>query len=142
MAATDRVRRVQERIHVIVAELLRSRVKDERLGFVTVTEVRVTGDLQHAQIFYTAMGDEAARADTAAALEAARGGVRTQVNRVLGLRLAPTIEFVADAVPESAAHIEALLREAHERDEELSSRSAGARYAGDADPYRKPDEEE
>ena len=72
MADPARARKLADRIKVIVAETLELRVKDERLGFITITDVRVTGDLQHATVFYTVFGDDEERAATAAALEAPR----------------------------------------------------------------------
>lgn len=133
-----RGRRVADRIRVLVAELLERRVKDPRLGFVTVTEVRVTGDLQHASVFYTVLGEESEREASAAALESAKGMIRSEVGRRLGLRLTPSIEFVPDALPDSAKHLEDVLREAAERDAQLAELAAKAEPAGEADPYRKP----
>ena len=121
MADPARARKVADRIKVIVAEYLEHRLKDERLGFVTITDVRVTGDLQHASIFYTVFGGEAERADTAAALEAARGKIRTAVGKGTGIRLTPSIEFIPDAIPEGAAHLEDLLVQAKQRDAELAA---------------------
>ncbi|WP_137123393.1 30S ribosome-binding factor RbfA [Segeticoccus rhizosphaerae] len=142
MADPARARKVADRIKVIVAEYLEHRVKDERLGFVTITDVRVTGDLQHASIFYTVFGGEAERADTAAALEAARGKIRTAVGKGTGIRLTPSIEFIADAIPEGAAHLEDLLVQAKLRDAELAAAAAKAKHAGDPDPYKRPPVEE
>lgn len=140
MSDPARARKLADRIKVIVAEALERRVKDPRLGFVTVTDARVTNDLQHATVFYTVFGDETEKAATAAALESARGVVRSEVGRRTGIRLTPTLEFVADAVPENAAHIDDLLRRAAERDAEVAALASSSAYAGDADPYRKPDE--
>lgn len=140
MVDTPRARRLAERIHEIVARMLDTRVKDPRLGFVTVTEVRVTGDLQHATVFYTVLGDDKAREDSAAALASATGLIRSEVGRQTGVRLTPTLEFTLDAVPETAAHLEAALSEAAARDAELAKTRERATYAGDADPYRKPAE--
>lgn len=141
MADPARARKVADRIKSLVAEYLEFRLKDERLGFVTVTDVRVTGDLQQASVFYTVFGDDAAREDTAAALEDNRGRIRSHVGKGLGIRLTPSLEFIPDALPEGAAHLEEALRAARERDAELARRSAGARHAGDADPYRRPGED-
>lgn len=140
MADHPRARKLAERIHEIVARMLDTRVKDPRLGFVTVTEVRVTGDLQHATVFYTVFGDEQARVDSATALASATGLIRSEVGRQTGVRLTPTLEFTLDAVPETAAHLEAVLSEAAARDAELAKARESATYAGDADPYRKPAE--
>lgn len=138
MADPARARKIADRIKVIVAEMLEHRIKDERLGFVTVTDVRVTGDLQQASIFYTVFGDDAERAATAEALEANRGRIRSAVGKGLGIRLTPSIAFLADAIPEGAAHLDELLVAARQRDEEVARVARQARYAGDADPYRKP----
>lgn len=142
MADTPRMRRVSDRIKQIVASMLESRIKDPRLGFVTVTEVRVTGDLQHATVYYTVLGDETEQRDSAAALASARGHIRSEVGKQLGLRLTPTLEFSADVIPESAAQLERALAEAARRDAELARQAAGATPAGDADPYRKPHTED
>ncbi|GGL40471.1 30S ribosome-binding factor RbfA [Phycicoccus endophyticus] len=137
MADEARARRVADRIKTVTAANLESIVKDPDLGFVTVTDVRVTGDLQHASLFYTVFGDEEQRATTARLLEQHKGRLRSFVGRQLGIRLTPTLEFVADAIPENAAHLEDLLKEARERDAEVARAAAEARYAGEADPYRK-----
>lgn len=136
MADEARARRVADRIKTVTAANLESIVKDPDLGFVTVTDVRVTGDLQHASLFYTVFGDEDQRATTARLLEANKGRLRSFVGKQLGIRLTPTLEFVADAVPENAAHLEDLLVQARQRDAEVARSAAGARYAGEADPYR------
>lgn len=130
--------KVAEQIKVIVAELLERRIKDPRLGFVTVTDVRLTGDGHEATVFYTVLGDDGARAATAAALASATGMIRSTVGKHLGMRFTPTIAFRLDAVPETAAEMDALLNRALSSDEALNARAAGATYAGEADPYRKP----
>jgi ribosome-binding factor A len=142
MADTARARKLADRIHEIVAEALEKRVKDPRLGFVTVTDTRVTGDLQHATVFYTVLGDAEEQASTAAALASAKGVLRAEVGRRTGVRLTPTLEFVADAVPETAAHIDELLQAAAARDAHVAELAANAEYAGDADPYRHDDDED
>jgi ribosome-binding factor A len=139
MADTARARKLADRIHEIVAEALEKRIKDPRLGFITVTDTRVTGDLQHATVFYTVLGDAEERVASAAALESAKGVLRSEVGRRTGVRLTPTLEFIADAVPENAAHIEDLLRVAAARDADVAALAAGASYAGDPDPYRHDD---
>lgn len=139
--SSGRVRKVADRIHVIVAEMLERRIKDVRLGFVTITEVRVTGDTQHASVFYTVLGDDEDRAASAAALESAKGLIRSEVGRQLGMRHSPTVEFILDALPESAAHIEELLERARREDAEVAAAAAKASYAGEADPYKRPDDD-
>ncbi|MDQ1122769.1 ribosome-binding factor A [Microbacterium trichothecenolyticum] len=138
--AGERQARVADRIRVVLAERLEKGLRDPRLGFVTITDVRVTGDLQRASVFYTVMGDEAHRADTAAALKSATGMLRSEVGKHLNTRLTPSLEFILDGIPENADHISALLREARERDESVAGLAAAAAYAGDADPYVKPRE--
>jgi ribosome-binding factor A len=142
MADTARARKLADRIHEIVAEALEKRVKDPRLGFLTVTDTRVTGDLQHATVFYTVFGDAEEKQSTAAALESAKGVLRSEVGRRTGLRLTPTLEFIADAVPETAAHIEELLRVAAAKDADVAAQAAGAEYAGDPDPYKKDQDDD
>lgn len=138
---SPRVLKLADQIKVVVAEMLERRVKDPRLGFVTVTDVRLTGDTRDATVFYTVLGSDADLAGTAAALESAKGLIRAQVGKQLGLRFTPTLAFVPDQVPESARQIDDLLAAARSSDEEVARRAAGATYAGEADPYRKPTEE-
>jgi ribosome-binding factor A len=142
MADHARARKVADRIKVTVAEQLEYRIKDERLGFVTITDVRVTGDLQNASVFYTTYGSDDERTATAAALESAKGKIRTAVGSALGIRLTPSLEFIPDALPEGAAHLEDVLVATRERDAELARVREGKTYAGDADPYRKPTDDE
>ncbi|KQR52508.1 ribosome-binding factor A [Leifsonia sp. Leaf336] len=138
MADPARARKLADRIKVIIAKRLDRGLRDPRLGFVTITDVQVTGDLQHATVFYTVYGTDQERADTAAALQAATGMLRTEVGKNITARLTPTLEFQLDAIPENAAHIEDLLRQARERDTEVAGLAAGASYAGEEDPYVKP----
>ena len=99
MADTARARKLADRIREIVAEALEKRIKDPRLGFITITDTRMTGDLQHASIFYTVFGDLQEQADTAAALESAKGVLRSEVGKRIGIRLTPSLEFIRDALP-------------------------------------------
>jgi len=138
MADPARARKIAERIKALVAQYLEHRIKDERLGFVTVTDVRVTGDLQHASVFYTVFGTDKEQEDSTAALEDNRGRIRSHVGKGLGIRLTPSLEFIRDAVPEGAAQIEEALKAARERDAELARSAGNAAYAGDEDPYKKP----
>ena len=142
MADPARAHKIADRIKVLIAENLEYKVRDPRLGFVTITDVRVTNDLQHASVFYTVFGSDEERAETAAALESAKGKLRSAVGKAIGIRLTPTLEFFADAIPETAAHLDDLLKEARERDAAVAAAAAGAVHAGEADPYRKPAEED
>lgn len=138
MTDAARARRLADRIRKIAAATLEMQVKDPRLGFVTVTDARVTPDLRDATVFYTVYGDEQARGDTAAALTSAAGLVRTEVGRQTGVRFTPTVTFVADALPDNARYIEELIARAQDADERVHSIAAGAKPAGDPDPYRLP----
>jgi ribosome-binding factor A len=138
MVDNARSLKMADRVKVVVAEMLETRVKDPRLGFVTITDARMTGDLQHATLFYTVLGTEEERAATAAALESAKGVLRSEVGKQTGLRLTPTLEFLADAVPENASHIDELLAAAAARDAEVAALASDKKFAGDADPYRHP----
>ena len=139
--SSPRVRRIADRIKVTVAEMLERRIKDPRLGFVTVTDVRVSGDTQHASVFYTVFGEVEQVAGSAAALESAKGLIRSEVAKQLGTRHAPTLEFIHDALPENARHLEELLEKVRESDAAVAAAAAGKQYAGEADPYRKPHED-
>ena len=135
-------RRLAERISQIVAEMLERRIKDPRLGFVTVTEARLTNDLREATVFYTVYGSPEEQAESAAALRSATGVIRSEVGRLLGLRHTPSIEFVADTLPDSARRIDDLVAAARQADAELARTREGAEWAGDPDPYRKPADDE
>jgi ribosome-binding factor A len=139
MSSEARQRKLADRIKVIVAETLEKRIKDPRLGFVTITDVRVTADLREASVFYTVLGDEAAQAESAAALGSAKGVLRSEVGKQTGIKFTPTLEFFPDAVPENARLVDDLLRKAAESDARVHEQAAGAQYAGDSDPYRHPE---
>ena len=137
-----RTRRLAERIAKITAELLERRIKDPRLGFVTVTEARLTPDLREAKVFYTVLGSAEEREESAVALRSATGIIRSEVGRLIGLRHTPTLEFVADMLPEDAQRIDELVAVARQKDEELARAAEGAQWAGDPDPYKKPAEDD
>lgn len=138
--ASPRVRKIADRIQVIVAEMLERRVKDPRLGFVTVTEVRMTGDAQNATIYYTVLGEDADQQATAQALESAKGMLRSEVGKQLGMRTVPSLAFELDAVPEVARHLDEVLAKAREADAAVAAAREGAQPAGESDPYKKPRE--
>ena len=137
-----RARRVADRIKETVALLLETRVKDPRLGFVTVTEVRVTGDLREATVFYTVLGEEENRLNTKKALESAKGMLRSEVGKVLGIKHTPSLTFIHDAIPENAVHISEVLRTAQKRDEELHAIAKSGKYAAGEDPYKHKERDE
>ncbi|HEY7489169.1 MAG TPA: 30S ribosome-binding factor RbfA [Streptosporangiaceae bacterium] len=131
-----RARKLADRIQQIVAEMLERRIKDPRLGFVTVTDARLTNDLRDATIYYTVYGSDGERADTAAALESAKGVIRSEVGRQTGLRHTPSLAFVPDAIPDNARHVDELLAKARAKDEQVAQTAEGAHPAGDPNPYR------
>lgn len=142
MADHARARRMSVRVREIVADVIERQVKDPRLGMVTVTDARLTPDLREATVFYTVWGDDAQRADTAAALESAKGVIRTAVGRGTGLKHTPSIAFLHDALPDNARHIEELLERARESDAHVHQVAEHAVPAGEADPYRHPEDGE
>jgi ribosome-binding factor A len=135
-----RANKLADRIAQIVAEMLERRVKDPRLGFVTVTDAKLTGDLREATVYYTVYGSADEQAGTAAALKSATGLIRSEVGRQTGLRHTPSLSFVRDTLPEGAKHMEELVARARAADEALAQAREGAQPAGDADPYRAPAE--
>ncbi|GAB3082683.1 30S ribosome-binding factor RbfA [Nocardioides zeae] len=139
--SNPRSRRIADRVQVVVAQMLERRLKDPRLGFVTITDVRVTGDNQHASVFYTVLGEQDDLAGTAAALESAKGMIRSELGKQLGMRHVPTLEFIADALPESARQLDEVLARAKAQDEAVAA-ARGTAYAGEEDPYKKPRDED
>ena len=142
MSDSTRVRRHAERVRELVAQVVRTQIKDPRLGMITITDARITADLRDATVFYTVMGDAAAKADTADALASATGLLRSTVGKALGLRHAPSLTFVLDEVPQRAKQIDELLDAARSADAEVQRRAAGARYAGDPNPYRTEEDDQ
>jgi ribosome-binding factor A len=141
VADQARTRRMSVRVREIVADVIERQVKDPRLGMVTVTDARLTPDLREATVFYTVWGDDTARTDTALALESAKGVIRSAVGRGTGLKHTPSLTFIPDVVQETAKHIEELLERARTADAQVHELAEHARPAGEADPYRHPDEE-
>jgi ribosome-binding factor A len=135
-----RARRLGERITQIVAEMLERRIKDPRLGFVTITESRVTGDLRDATVFYTVYGSEEEAAASAAALDSAAGVIRSEVGKQTGLKHTPSITFKRDTLPAGAKSIEDLVAKAKQADAELAASRVGAVHAGERNPYRTADD--
>jgi len=133
------MRRLAGRIQEIVAVTLRDQVKDPRVGMITITAARITPDLRDATVFYTVLGDDADWAATSAALESAKGVLRSAVGEGTGVRFTPTLTFTPDQVPEVARHIDDLLSQAKQADEQVARQAASAQYAGDEDPYRIPE---
>ena len=137
-----RARKLGGRVAQIVAEMLERRIKDPRLGFVTITDCRITGDLREATVYYTVYGSAEDQAETAAALRSATGLIRSEVGRQTGLRHTPSLAFVRDTLPEGAQQIEDLVARARAADEALAVAREGAEPAGDPNPYRVPDDDD
>lgn len=132
---SPRARRVADRIKVIVAETLEFKIKDPRIGFITITDAHITNDLREATVYYTVFGDEAQHQETGAALASAKGLIRSEVGRQTGIRHTPSLAFVSDAVPAEAAKIDELLARAKQSDEELAKSRESGHFAGDPNPY-------
>ncbi|WP_078311038.1 MULTISPECIES: 30S ribosome-binding factor RbfA [unclassified Mycobacterium] len=147
MADPARARRLAKRIGAIVASAIEYEIKDPRLTMVTVTDTRVTNDLHDATVYYTVMGqtlsDEPDYPGAAAALEKAKGVLRTKVGAGTGVRFTPTLTFVLDTIADTARHMEELLDRTRAADAALAEVRQGAVHAGDADPYKaSPAEDE
>ncbi|MEU1885741.1 30S ribosome-binding factor RbfA [Micromonospora sp. WMMD987] len=142
MTDPAKVRRHAERIRELVASVVRSQIKDPRLGMVTITDARITADLRDATVFYTVLGDATAQASTAAALESAKGMLRSTVGKALGLRHSPSLTFALDDVQDQVKQIDDLLAQARNADAEVQRLAAQAKYAGDAQPYRVDEDDD
>ncbi|ANZ38428.1 ribosome-binding factor A [Lentzea guizhouensis] len=142
MADTARARKLAKRISQIVASALEHEVKDPRLARVTITDTKVTGDLHDATVYYTVLGErldsEPDYAGAAAALEKAKGVLRSMVGQQTGVRFTPTLTFMTDTVPDTARKMDELLAQAQAADAEVARLAAGAAPAGEADPYKAP----
>lgn len=142
MADPARARKLSKRIAQIVATAIEHEVKDPRLARVTITDAKVTADLHDATVFYTVLGESLTvapdSAAAAAALESAKGVLRTRVGQGTGVRFTPTLTFVADTVPEGAKHIDDLLAKARAADAEVAALASHATHAGESDPYKAP----
>jgi ribosome-binding factor A len=142
MADQARAKKLAKRIAVIVATAIEHEVKDPRLQFVTITDAKVTADLQNATVYYTVRAErldgEADHTGAAEALEKAKGALRSRVGAGTGVRFTPTLAFVLDSIPDTAKQMEELLAKARAADAEVARVRANATPAGDADPYRIP----
>ena len=142
MVDQARARRLQKRINAIVALAIEREIKDPGLAGVTIVDTKVTADLHDATVFYTVMGptldDEPDLEAAAAALERARGALRTKVGAGTGVRFTPTLAFARDTTSDNVQRMEELLARARAADAELARVREGAKPAGEADPYRDP----
>ncbi len=138
--SNPRAARIAALIQRVIASSMEAQLHDKRLTNITITEVRVTNDLQIAKVYWTQLGHEGhesgERKRAQQALDQARGRLRSLVGAKAGLRLTPQLQFVFDEVPGEAHEIEDILAVAKRRDAELAKTRASAQYAGDADPYK------
>ncbi|MFJ1456915.1 30S ribosome-binding factor RbfA [Nocardia wallacei] len=145
MVDQARARRLAKRIVNIVGTAIEYEIKDPRLGFVTVTDAKVTGDLREATVYYTVMGEtidaEPDFTGAAAGLEKAKGVLRSKVGAATGIKFTPSLAFVLDTVPDAAREMEELLARARAADEQVAQVASNATYAGDADPYKSDEED-
>ena len=145
MADPARAKRLAKRISTIVASAIEYEIKDPRLVGVTITDAKVTGDLHDATLYYTVIGPdlntEPDYAGVAAALDSARGVLRTKVGAGTGVRFTPTLAFIRDTVPDAAHRMEELLARARAADADVARIREGATPAGAAQPYRVVDDD-
>ncbi len=145
MAQGYRPDRVGEQIRDVISEILtRGEVHDPGIGFITLTRVQVTSDLQIARVFYTSLGDPKARKETARALDRATPFFRRQVAGRLRLRRAPEFEFRFDDSIENQDRIEQILRDLHEEDAHRARETAAIPESdpGSRIPNPEPDDDD
>src|SRR5271156_3050065 len=140
MVDQGRARRLEKRINAIVALAIEREIKDPGLAGVTIVDTKVTADLHDATVFYTVMGpsldEEPDLEAAAAALERAKGALRTKVGAGTGVRFTPTLTFSRDTTSDSVQRMDELLARAHAADADVARVRAVAKPAGEADPYR------
>jgi ribosome-binding factor A len=145
MADPARARRLAKRVSEIVASAIEYEIKDPGLVGVTIVDVKLSGDLHDATLYYTVMGstlnDEPDFDGAAAALERAKGVLRSKVGAGTGVRFTPTLSFSRDTVSDTVQRMEELLARARAADADVARVREGATPAGDADPYRTTDDE-
>ena len=103
--------RLGDQLRVEIADLIQKEVRDPRVGFVTVTEVRMSPDLKHARVYVSILGDEEQTVESLDALERSRGFLKSQIGHRLKLRYVPQLRFVLDETLDKSARIESLLKE-------------------------------
>lgn len=113
---SGRMRRVDEAIRQVIGEAVAGELKDPRVGFVTVTDVRTSADLSHARVYVSVLGDDPVRAATLAGLQSAHGYLQRRVASELHLKRTPTLSFLYDDTTDRALRIDALLDEREDGD--------------------------
>ena len=140
MVDQGRARRLEKRIAAIVASAIDREIKDPGLAGVTIIDAKVTADLHDATVFYTVMGrtldDKPDYEAAAAALERAKGTLRTKVGAGTGVRFTPTLTFTRDTTSDSVRRMDELLASARAADADVARVRVGAKPAGEVDPYR------
>lgn len=106
-----RHQRVAEQMKKEVADIIRTDVKDQRIGFTTVTRVEVTNDFQHAKVYVSVFGDTDQKQATLGVLQKAAGFIRGEASRRLRMRVTPEMAFILDESGEYSAHIESVLKD-------------------------------
>ncbi len=124
---SGRMRRVDEAIRQVIGEVVAGELKDPRVGFVTVTDVRTSADLSHARVYVSVLGDESRREGTLAGLSSAHGYLQRRVASELRLKRTPTLDFLYDDTTDRAMRLEELLEESGT---EAGESGSGARQAG------------
>lgn len=108
---SGRMRRVDEAVREVLSDAITRDLKDPRVGFVTVTEVRTSQDLSHARVYVSVLAPEARREASLEGLRSAHGYLQRRVGSELKLKRTPTLDFVYDDTAERAQHLEELLRQ-------------------------------
>jgi len=116
--ASDRIRRVDEAIRQVIGETVSKDLKDPRVGFVTVTDVRTSADLSHARVYVSVLGDAEVREATMDGLHSAHGYLQRRIGGELHLKRTPTLEFIYDDTTDRAMRLDELLEAELEAEEE------------------------
>ncbi len=114
MASSTRLQRVGDLIRAEVGELILRGIKDPRVGFTSVTEVRVSPDLRYARVYVSVLGDDAKVRSALVGLRSAAGYIQRELGARLRLRYTPKLTFIYDESIERAAHLEEVFRKIHE----------------------------
>ena len=115
--AVKRSDKVGEEIHKIISELLIKGLKDPRIGFVTITGVKLTTDMRQATVYFTVIGSDEEKQHTETGLNSARGFIRKEIGQALKMRFTPDIHFKYDTSVEYGYHIESILKEIGSKDD-------------------------
>jgi ribosome-binding factor A len=123
--STGRMRRVDEAIRQVIGEAAAGELKDPRVGFVTVTDVRTSADLSQARVYVSVLGDEPRREETLEGLRSAHGYLQRRLASELRLKRTPTLAFVYDDTTDKALRIDALIEEVVPGEELAGDRAPG-----------------